>query len=191
MSSESVDTVTGAEQSQGREAPSEGRGDTPIAGGRRLGDDPFLPDEGLFWWLPRSFSLLVVAVALMMLGAHFFGGDELAPATPQEVAATSAPVVPAVPAPSEAVVTSPTRSGTPAPAHAFPTVQPRSALPPVQRQRGSLDASRSYNARRRAFLQEGEDLLRALPPEGTGDLDSERDRRAIREFIQRMDTPAR
>ncbi len=161
----------------------------PIAGGRRLGDDPFLPDEGLFWWLPRSFSLLVVAVALMMLGAHFFGSADGDSSTPGQQLEQSKPAV---------VV--PTAAVSPPPAQLAPVVAPPSQPPVLAGQlqpvaassvTSTLDASRSYNARRRAFLQQGEALLSALPPEGTGPPSSERDRRAIRELIQRMDTPAR
>jgi hypothetical protein len=34
------------------------------ASGRRPGDDPFLPEEGLFWWLPKAALLLVVLLGL-------------------------------------------------------------------------------------------------------------------------------
>ena len=33
------------------------------ASGRRPGDDPFLPEEGFFWWLPRASLVLLVLVA--------------------------------------------------------------------------------------------------------------------------------
>jgi len=34
------------------------------ASGRRPGDDPFLPEEGLFWWLPRAALLLILLLGL-------------------------------------------------------------------------------------------------------------------------------
>ncbi len=33
----------------------------------RSGDDPFLPEEGFFWWLPRAAAILLVLVALILL----------------------------------------------------------------------------------------------------------------------------
>lgn len=39
------------------------------ASGRRPGDDPFLPEEGFFWWLPRALLMLFVLVALGLLTA--------------------------------------------------------------------------------------------------------------------------
>jgi hypothetical protein len=187
MSSDSTETEESGAAASGSEAP-EARSERPLAGGRRLGDDPFLPDEGLFWWLPRTFSLLVVAVALMLLGGHFFGGEEVAPTSANEQPSHSPPAPQATPV---AVVPAAPLSVSPIPAQGISPLHARPRVSPAHPQSGSLDASRSYNARRRAFLQEGEALLRALPPEGTGDLESARDRRALREFIQRMDTPAR
>jgi hypothetical protein len=35
--------------------------------GRRPGDDPFLPEEGFFWWLPRALMMGGVALALFLL----------------------------------------------------------------------------------------------------------------------------
>ena len=35
--------------------------------GRRPGDDPFLPEEGFFWWLPRALSMAVILLALILL----------------------------------------------------------------------------------------------------------------------------
>lgn len=35
------------------------------ASGRRPGDDPFLPEEGFFWWLPRA-ALALVGLALIL-----------------------------------------------------------------------------------------------------------------------------
>lgn len=34
------------------------------ASGRRPGDDPFLPEEGLFWWFPKAALLLLVLLGL-------------------------------------------------------------------------------------------------------------------------------
>ena len=39
------------------------------ASGRRPGDDPFLPEEGFFWWLPRALAMALVLVALGLLAA--------------------------------------------------------------------------------------------------------------------------
>jgi hypothetical protein len=160
-------------------APAPADSGEPIRGGRRLGDDPFLADEGLFWWLPRTFSLLVVAVALMLLGAHLFGGngdDEPLPASaeadPQpEVAPPPSP--PAVLAAAEAL-------------RIVPAVAPRAVGAVAQRER-----ARSYNARRRALLQEAEALLDTLMDGAGATPESDRDRRALRDFVERMDTPAR
>ena len=149
----------------------------PIEGGRRLGDDPFLADEGLFWWLPRTFSLLVVAVALMLLGAHFFGGDD----------AGSVDKVSAEPAQKAAV------QPTVAPPPVVETVRYQQ-VPAMEAPLTSaivLERGRSYNARRRILLQEAEALLRQLPDDNTATPESDRDRRALRDFVQRMDTPAR
>jgi len=163
--------------------------DEPIRGGRRLGDDPFLADEGLFWWLPRTFSLLVVAVALMLLGAHLFGGgddDEAPPPATAEaapkaevVAPPSAPTAPSTPAAPSAVAPTETQ-------RTAPGVTPRAPGPVAQRERG-----RSYNARRRALLQEAEALLGTLTDGAGATPESDRDRRALRDFVERMDTPAR
>ena|GEM_PF-4282072 len=186
-----IETEESAEAGRAGEL-SGARSDAPLAGGRRLGDDPFLPDEGFFWWLPRSFSLLVVAIAFMLLGGHFFGGEEEAATSSNEKSSQTAQVPPAAPA-VVAPSAMPSLPAVPAhmPVQGISPLHTRPGLSPAHPQPASLDASRSYNARRRAFLQEGEALLRVLPPEGTGDLESARDRRAIREFIQRMDTPAR
>ncbi len=35
--------------------------------GHRPGDDPFLPEEGFFWWLPRALAMGGVAIALLLL----------------------------------------------------------------------------------------------------------------------------
>ena len=35
--------------------------------GRRPGDDPFLPEEGFFWWLPRAVSMAAILLALILL----------------------------------------------------------------------------------------------------------------------------
>ncbi len=150
-------------------------GDEPIRGGRRLGDDPFLTDEGFFWWLPRTFSLLVVAVALMLLGAHFFGGED--PGEPQRSSAS------VVPAPSPAA----------SPAAASQSQQPAAPLrqPGIAEPSNRLDRGRTYNARRRLVLQEAELLMATLPAEGRGSPEEDRDRRVLRDFVRRMDTPAR
>jgi len=148
----------------------------PIEGGRRLGDDPFLADEGLFWWLPRTFSLLVVAVALMLLGAHFFGnGDESGDNAPA-ASAEKTEVQPTVATP---------------PVLETVRYQQIPAMEPPLTSAVVLERGRSYNARRRFLLQEAEALLRQLPDDSTATPESDRDRRALRDFVQRMDTPAR
>ena len=199
MSSQSVDLDEALDSAVGGGDAAERRPDEPIQGGRRLGDDPFLQDEGFFWWLPRTFSLLVVAVGLMLLGAHFFGAESVAVSSSQgepaqNTAAAQAPSPAASPASPTASPGSASALGSASTSRfsggSLPP-SPLSRVAPVRGQPNSLAASRSYNARRRALLQEGEDLLRVLPAEGTGDLERERDRRALREFIQRMDTPAR
>jgi len=149
--------------------------DEPIRGGRRLGDDPFLTDEGFFWWLPRTFSLLVVAVALMLLGAHFFGGEE--PGEPQQ-SSTSV-----IPAPSS------TASQPTAPQSQQPVAPLRQ--PGIAEPSNRLDRGRTYNARRRVLLQEAELMMATLPAEGRGSPEEDRDRRVLRDFVRRMDTPAR
>jgi len=149
----------------------------PIVGGRRLGDDPFLADEGLFWWLPRTISLLVVAVALMLLGAHFFGSDGEDSSAEALVASIQEPAVPPPITPPPAAA--------PARHQQVPPMEPALSSA-IVRERG-----RSYNARRRILLQESEALLRQLPDDGTATPESDRDRRALRDFVQRMDTPAR
>lgn len=35
--------------------------------GRRPGDDPFLPEEGFFWWLPRTVAMVLIAAALILV----------------------------------------------------------------------------------------------------------------------------
>jgi len=39
----------------------------PTEGTRRPGDDPFLPEEGFFWWLPRAAAIVLVGVSLILL----------------------------------------------------------------------------------------------------------------------------
>lgn len=34
---------------------------------RKSGDDPFLPEEGYFWWLPRAMAIALVSVCVVLL----------------------------------------------------------------------------------------------------------------------------
>jgi len=50
---------------------------------------------------------------------------------------------------------------------------------------------RTFQSRRRVFLVEAERMLGSLPPENAATPEQRRDRRALQQLIQAMDSPAR
>lgn len=62
--------AVGAAPAASAEAPRPVRPSDPDAHprGHRPGDDPFLPEEGFYWWLPRAVTLILVLLALFLAG---------------------------------------------------------------------------------------------------------------------------
>ncbi len=211
---------------------------TPGEARRAGGDDPFLPEQELLWWLPRAGAALVVLLMLVSGVASVFHRGQVRLASDDgEVVLQRGRLAPrgwTPHVPDGAVVAwqpVPWSTAPEQPIHGdldeltltFVGIvraaagEPGADLPRFAAQEDALATwhqnrfetplagagtvaamlvtweappleGKAYNQQRRAVLQEAERLLRSLPDDGTAE--QRRDRAALEEFIDSMDTPA-
>ncbi|MBN93145.1 MAG: hypothetical protein CL928_03620 [Deltaproteobacteria bacterium] len=189
---------------------------SPIEGGRRPGDDPFLPQSSAQMLSAVFLVVVTVAGVLVLLRGAGSVADESdeQPAGSVEASA-EAPVAPlavegqlAAPptkAPGPGGWTGP--AGT-AQEGSTPSLDATTAAagptggdspPPLGLSTtrlmgadgGQRAAHRSFQSRRRLLLSEAERMLRGLPDDSVATPEQRRDRRALEKLIRDMDSPAR